>query len=701
MKRFGKSAERKRIVRGLSFVLFTASVCPIFADTISIVGPTTNPNVGDIFDVSVNVTGINDLYAFQFDLTFDPSLLSVDSVTEGSFLLSGGTTIFIPGVVDNVGGNVTATADSLIGSIPGVTGNGALAVFQFTALASGTSPLSLSNEILLDSSLNDITTGATFQNSYVTVDAASTVPEPNYLSLLVLLGAVILLTRAARVLTQMNIARTLRARLEGRIGAVKAPSSKRFSGLGTFALLNLMSHKQLNGLGEHALASISGIFNGVRGTCLIAIAFSFLGSINVTAQTTPPGDAPEIMQVCAIYCATWTWENGYYYGVFSDGALADITVNSFTADSILMYRTDTPKSVSAGLTAVYTGKIVSPGKATGSVTWTWPGHAGYPSTGAWTGTWNCPISSNSTAACAPLSAASSLPAGQAGNPYPLPQQTAALVTGGTPPYNTSQVSGFPAGLAVDSTGLVSGQLKDQVPDTYQITGTVSDFLGSSVSINVTLKFYCGNPQAGGDDRDALIAEYLPGELQPYPSGVDISAYIFLVPALNVVPPSAINAPRCNDWTQTVPITPSYPSFCDFTSKGTEPYCAVHQWTLVRSPEVAPIEQPPSNPGIENWLAQIRSAGDEQYRMITSSYRDPLRNLGTIAASGRRAATLSRHMQGDAIDLQNITQSYDEYLLLSRAAHRAGANYIEPFTKYCKSVCVHADWRFVPGDFVNP
>jgi len=189
----------KRMARGLSVVLLVASVCPIFGDTISVVGPTTNPNVGDIFNVSVGVTGVNNLYAFQFDLTFDPSLLSADSVTEGSFLPSGGTTFFIPGAIDDVGGNVTATVDSLIGSIPGVTGNGTLAVFQFAALASGTSPLSFSNEILLDSSLNDITANTTFQNGYVTVDAVSTVPEPGYRVLLVILCFLIFLTRSGHV----------------------------------------------------------------------------------------------------------------------------------------------------------------------------------------------------------------------------------------------------------------------------------------------------------------------------------------------------------------------------------------------------------------------------------------------------------------------------------------------------------------------
>jgi hypothetical protein len=163
------------------------------ASTISVQSPMTNPAIGDTFTVDVNVTGITDLYAFQLDLTFDPTLLSAVSVTEGGFLPTGGTTFFIPGTIDNVGGTVTATADSLIATIPGVTGDGTLAEFQFTALAPGASALSFANEILLDPSLNDITANTTFQDGSVTIRGVSSVPEP-VTSLLFCTGLLALVT---------------------------------------------------------------------------------------------------------------------------------------------------------------------------------------------------------------------------------------------------------------------------------------------------------------------------------------------------------------------------------------------------------------------------------------------------------------------------------------------------------------------------
>jgi general secretion pathway protein D len=168
----------------------------MFADVV-VVGPASNPSVGDTFSINVNVTNISDLYAYQLDLTYDPTLLSAVSVSEGPFLASGGTTFFIPGTIDNVGGSVTATADALIGAISGVNGSGTLLTFQFTAIGAGTSALNIANPTFLDSSFNDITGNIGFDNSSVTINPASSVaPEPGYFALCAVL---LTLTAAGKV----------------------------------------------------------------------------------------------------------------------------------------------------------------------------------------------------------------------------------------------------------------------------------------------------------------------------------------------------------------------------------------------------------------------------------------------------------------------------------------------------------------------
>src|ERR1700738_335986 len=50
---------------------------------------------GQSFSLDVVISNVADLYAFQFDLAFDPFVLSATGVTEGPFLPSGGITAFI------------------------------------------------------------------------------------------------------------------------------------------------------------------------------------------------------------------------------------------------------------------------------------------------------------------------------------------------------------------------------------------------------------------------------------------------------------------------------------------------------------------------------------------------------------------------------------------------------------------------------
>jgi hypothetical protein len=156
-----------------------------FADASAVVSlqPTSSTiSTGDIATVDVDISGVNDLYAYQFDVLFGAAV-SATSENEGSFLLGGGTTFFVPGAVDNLGGSVTATANTLIGAISGVDGSGTLVVLQFTGVDPGTTSIDLANVILLDSNFNSIDFST--QNASVTVQGGG-VPasEPSGLLLL-------------------------------------------------------------------------------------------------------------------------------------------------------------------------------------------------------------------------------------------------------------------------------------------------------------------------------------------------------------------------------------------------------------------------------------------------------------------------------------------------------------------------------------
>jgi len=165
--------------------LFVFSGCA-YADGSAVVSiePTSSTiSVGGTATVDVDISGVTDLYGYQFDVLFGASTLSATSETEGGFLATGGTTFFIPGTIDNVGGSVTATADTLIGAISGVDGSGTLAVLTFTGLAPGTTSIDLENVFLLDSNFNSI--DFTTQDASLTVQGGGVpTPEPSGLLLL-------------------------------------------------------------------------------------------------------------------------------------------------------------------------------------------------------------------------------------------------------------------------------------------------------------------------------------------------------------------------------------------------------------------------------------------------------------------------------------------------------------------------------------
>jgi cohesin domain-containing protein/PEP-CTERM motif-containing protein len=166
------------------FMIVLFSPTRTCADAILSVQTPSTVSQGSTFAVGVNISGVTNLYDFQFDLSFNPAVLHATNVLEGTFLSGGGSTFFIPGTIDNTTGNVTFDVDTLLGPVPGVSGNGTLALFDFTALASGTSGFTISNMLLQDSTgaiLNSTTTGGS-----VAVQGTTAVPEP---SGLILLGA--------------------------------------------------------------------------------------------------------------------------------------------------------------------------------------------------------------------------------------------------------------------------------------------------------------------------------------------------------------------------------------------------------------------------------------------------------------------------------------------------------------------------------
>jgi Cohesin domain len=176
------------------WILTTLSlIAPAEAAVISVQPSALSVAVGQTFSLDIQISSVSDLYAFQFDLDFAPSVLAATGVTEGTFLLTAGGTFFVPGTIDNVAGSISFVADTLIGPVSGASGDGVLAEIDFTALLAGVSPINISNEILLDSNLNVIPDSVV--DGSVMVQGSQVIPEPTSLFLILAGMAVMFLQR--------------------------------------------------------------------------------------------------------------------------------------------------------------------------------------------------------------------------------------------------------------------------------------------------------------------------------------------------------------------------------------------------------------------------------------------------------------------------------------------------------------------------
>lgn len=191
-----------RFQLGFCLAAFTVLGAVANAQAVLSVDPSVQATTnGSVVTVDVNVSNVNDLYGYQFDLGFNPSVLQAVSLSEGSFLATDGSTFFIPGAKDNLAGAVFATADTLLAPISGANGSGALAVFTFDAIGTGTSTFTIQNETLLNSDLNVISDRAT--TGFVTVKsptiAAPEIEPRSATSALTLLLGSLMMLRGRRV----------------------------------------------------------------------------------------------------------------------------------------------------------------------------------------------------------------------------------------------------------------------------------------------------------------------------------------------------------------------------------------------------------------------------------------------------------------------------------------------------------------------
>ncbi|MBN2459638.1 hypothetical protein JXB28_05110 [Candidatus Woesearchaeota archaeon] len=105
---------------------------------------------GDEFIISVNVAGVSNLYAFHFDIAYDPEVLELVNNQAGAWFSSNGEDSAYclpqkasPGLLENI-------VCTRLGNKDGLSGKGVLETLTFKAIKKGESPIALQNAKLSD-----------------------------------------------------------------------------------------------------------------------------------------------------------------------------------------------------------------------------------------------------------------------------------------------------------------------------------------------------------------------------------------------------------------------------------------------------------------------------------------------------------------------------------------------------------------------
>ena len=152
-----------------------AATDPLF--TINTVSETT---LGQSFAVPINIGTNTPLRSVQFNITFNPALVKVTSVQEGTFFSSwaqahGASTTVTPGTINNTTGVVTGYEDQLVGAAgQGPMGGDVVAIVNFIVLADGHFYIGIQNYHVIDIYGNDEAA-----QTYVTGGSVWVGPPPN------------------------------------------------------------------------------------------------------------------------------------------------------------------------------------------------------------------------------------------------------------------------------------------------------------------------------------------------------------------------------------------------------------------------------------------------------------------------------------------------------------------------------------------
>jgi general secretion pathway protein D len=111
--------------------------------------------VGSTFTVNVNLTGAQNVYSVPVQILYNPRMLQVLNVSNGTLLAQGGQTVALVNRDDSMAGILQLTASRPPGSA-GVSGDGAVFTITFQAKAPGQATLSINRAGVKNASLQNV-----------------------------------------------------------------------------------------------------------------------------------------------------------------------------------------------------------------------------------------------------------------------------------------------------------------------------------------------------------------------------------------------------------------------------------------------------------------------------------------------------------------------------------------------------------------
>lgn len=176
----------------LAIATMAMCVCPIVAPAAPISRLNFDGHLeGSSLTVDVVISNATDLFALNLDIAYEPEFLRFRGVTAGNFLQSGGPTLGqlfpLTAEVSDLG-ELQNINDSLLGNLPGVSGDGVLAKLMFDVVGSGVTTLRfialnlLAGTEFVDSFGEALTIGESLPIAL----EVQAVPEPNSILLTVL-----------------------------------------------------------------------------------------------------------------------------------------------------------------------------------------------------------------------------------------------------------------------------------------------------------------------------------------------------------------------------------------------------------------------------------------------------------------------------------------------------------------------------------